>query len=266
MSKVTHSEFSRLVNIMQKLRSPNGGCPWDLEQSHTTLKPYLLEEAYEVLDAIDMNDSDELKEELGDLLLQVVFHAQIAKDEKRFTIEDVAKEISDKMVRRHPHVFSTGNAKTAKAVVKNWEEIKKLEKEKKGKKEKSILESVSHKLPALFENFKISKKVAKQGFDWKKPNDVFDKIEEEIKEVKKAIRKKDKALIEEELGDLLFATANLCRVHKVNPEMALRQANQKFRKRFAKVESLAKKEKMPLKELSFKKWNDLWEKAKSLLR
>lgn len=256
------TQFERLVQIMKRLRSPNGGCPWDLEQDHKTLKQYLIEETYEVLDAIDMNDPRELREELGDVLLQVVFHAQIADDNKQFNIEDVAKEISDKMVRRHPHVFGDTIVDGSGEVLKNWDEIKKIEKAGKAKVEKSILDSVSKNLPALFENFKISKKVAKQGFEWKKPSDVFDKIAEEITEVKVAIKRKKKNEIEEELGDLLFAVSNLCRVHKINPEIALRAANQKFRRRFAGMEKRIKDEKRSFKELTFKAWNELWEKVK----
>lgn len=259
---MSDTQFERLVQIMKRLRSPKGGCPWDLEQDHKTLKQYLIEETYEVLDAIDMNDPRELREELGDLLLQVVFHAQIADDNKQFNIEDVSKEISDKMVRRHPHVFGDVVVNGSGEVLKNWDDIKKVEKEGKGHVEKSILDSVSKNLPALFENFKISKKVAKQGFDWKKPADVFDKIIEEIGEVKRAIKRKKKNEVEEELGDLLFAVSNLCRVHKINPEIALRAANQKFRRRFARMEAQIKSEKRSFKELTFKAWNELWEKIK----
>lgn len=263
---MSDSQLHRLVDIMKRLRSPQGGCPWDLEQNHKTLKPYLVEETYEVLDAIDSGNVEDLKEELGDLLLQVVFHAQLADDNRQFNIEDVAKEISDKMVRRHPHVFGDTEAKDASAVLKNWDEIKKSEKAGKGKVEKSVLDSVSKNLPALFENLKISKKVAKLGFEWKKPTDVFDKITEEVAEVKKAIRKKNRDELEEELGDLLFAVANLCRVHKVNPEMALRSANQKFRKRFSNMEKRLLLEKRNAKDLNFKAWNVLWEDAKKSRR
>lgn len=259
---MTNPQFTRLVEIMGRLRSRQGGCPWDLEQDHKTLKPYLLEETYEVLDAIDMDDPGELKEELGDLLLQVVFHAQIAKDDGRFNVEDVAKDISDKMVRRHPHVFGEATVNGSGEVLENWEEIKKAEKAGKGKTDASVLDSVSSNLPALFENLKISKKVAKLGFDWQKPAHVIDKIAEEIGEVKRAVKRKDPAGIEEELGDLLFAVANLCRVHKINPELALRGANKKFRARFARMEARIKSDKKSFKELNFKTWDRLWEDAK----
>lgn len=259
---MNNPQFTRLVGIMQRLRSRQGGCPWDLEQDHKTLKPYLLEETYEVLDAIDMDDPGELKEELGDLLLQVVFHAQIANDDGKFDVEDVAKEISDKMVRRHPHVFGETTVNGAGEVVANWEEIKKVEKAGKGKIDASILDSVSKSLPALFENLKISKKVAKLGFDWKKPAHVIDKIQEEIGEVKRAVKRNDRVNLEEELGDLLFAVANLCRVHKINPELALRGANKKFRARFARMEERVKSDKKSFKELDFKTWDRLWEDSK----
>lgn len=259
---MNYANFERLVAIMKRLRSPKGGCPWDLEQDHTTLKPYLLEETYEVLDAIDGGDDHELKDELGDLLLQVVFHAQIATDENRFTIDDVAKEISDKMVRRHPHVFGEVTVADSGEVLENWDEIKKIEKAKKGKTEKSVLDGVSKSLPALFENLKISKKVAKLGFDWKKPAHVLDKVIEETGEVKRALRSKNKKHIEEEVGDLLFAVANLCRVHKINPELALRAANRKFRGRFARIEDRVRRDGNSFKKLDFKAWDKLWEESK----
>ena len=261
-NSMINPQFTRLVEIMQRLRSPEGGCPWDLEQNHKTLKPYLLEETYEVLDAIDRNDPHELKEELGDLLLQVVFHAELARGESKFDIEDVAKEISDKMVRRHPHVFGETTVNGSGEVLENWEEIKKEEKLGKGRSDESVLDSVLKSLPALYENLKISKKVAKLGFDWQKPVHVIDKIEEELGEVKRAIKRKNRVEIEEELGDLLFAVANLCRVQKINPELALHSANKKFRKRFARMESHLKTEKKSARSLSFKEWDQLWEDAK----
>lgn len=261
MSEQHKEQINRLIQIMEQLRNPDGGCPWDLEQDHKSIRQYLLEETYEVIEAINNEDVEHIKEELGDLLLQVVFHAQIAKDNGQFDVFDVAKEISDKMVRRHPHVFGEKEVNDAGEVLKNWDEIKKAEKAKKGKIEESILDSIAKGLPALQENYKISKKVAKLGFDWKKPEDVFDKIQEEMTEVKEVLNK-DKNLLEEELGDLLFATANLCRVYDVNPEVALQKANQKFKKRFLKVETKIKDEALEPKEINFNQWDQLWQRAK----
>jgi len=253
--------LSEFIEIVRRLRAP-GGCPWDREQTHESLKPFLIEETYEVLEAIDSGDSEHLKEELGDLLLQVVLHAQLADDQKEFNIDDVAQLVSEKMVRRHPHVFGDTQADTADAVKVNWEEIKNKEKNDKGITNESILDSVPKNFPALYENHKISKKVAKIGFDWKKPSDVFEKISEEISEVKDAIETNDSAQIEEELGDLLFATANLCRSYKVNPELALKNANNKFRKRFSKMENIISKENLETGNIDFDKWNELWELCK----
>lgn len=251
---------------MKRLRAPKIGCPWDLEQDHKTLKPYLIEEAYEVLDAIDEGDPREIKEELGDLLLQVVFHAQVADDNKHFNIDDVAREIADKMVRRHPHVFGNTKAEDSATVLKNWDEIKKAEKAGKGRSDKHALDGVSKNLPALFENFKISKKVAKLGFDWKKPDDVFKKIAEEIREARSAIKSKNRDRMEDEMGDLLFAAANLCRAYKINPEMALRRANGKFRKRFNRMETFIRAEKLDARKLNFNAWDKLWKRAKKETR
>jgi len=256
-----YKNLDEFVDIIATLRSPNG-CPWDKEQTHKTLKPYLIEETYEVLEAIDNNDPEFLKEELGDLLLQVFLHAQIAKDNKDFDIEDVAQMVSEKMVRRHPHVFGDVEAKDAEAVLKNWDEIKKQEKLENGIVHDSVLDAVPNNLPALFESHKISRKAAKQGFDWQKPEDVFDKIAEEIHEVKEALQNNDKQHLEEELGDLLFAVTNLCRLHKVNAELALKDANKKFRKRFGKMEKLIKTENTPMNAISFNKWDELWNKVK----
>lgn len=254
-----YPQIARLIAIMARLRAP-GGCPWDLEQDHKTLKPYLIEEAYEVLEAIDEGDDNHLKEELGDLFLQVVFHAQVAQDGGRFAIEDIAKDISDKLVRRHPHVFGELIVTDSGTVLKNWEEIKKAEKASKGIVHKSVLQSISRALPALYEAGKVSKKAAKLGFDWEKPTDVFGKIDEELAETRKAIKSGKKEAIEDELGDVLFTVANLCRKLGVNPEIALKGATQKFRTRFAKME--AKLGETKPESLSLKKWNELWKQAK----
>lgn len=254
--------FERLVGIMERLRAP-GGCPWDREQTHKSIIRYLLEETYEVIDAIEEGTPEDLKEELGDLLLQVVFHAQMASEAGQFTIDDVAKGISDKMEHRHPHVFGDVKVNSAAEVLDNWEELKKIEKSQKGKKpHDSVLDGVPASWPALFENYKISKKVAKLGFDWQKPADVLNKVDEELAELRQAISEGDAAHLEEELGDLLFVAANACRVNGINPEMALRQANKKFRRRFATLEKTAAKRELKLKELSFAQWDELWNEVK----
>lgn len=255
------NQLQTFIQIIKKLRSPKG-CPWDKKQTHHSLKQHLLEETYEVLDAIDKKDTEHLKEELGDLLLQVILHAQIATDLKEFTIEDVARNISEKIIRRHPHVFGNVRVRGSSDVLKNWEKIKDTEKEKKGFQPTSILDSIPKGFPALLENLKISKKAAHVGFDWKKPADVFDKVDEELKELKQAIKKKDKKNIAEELGDVLFSVSNLCRLYGANPELALHASNKKFRKRFAKLEGMAQKKNVALNKLSFEEWNRLYEKSK----
>ena len=256
-----NSEFARLVEIMKRLRGPKG-CPWDLEQDHASLKTYLLEETHEVLDAIDSGDASALADELGDLLLQVVFHAQIASENKEFTIVDVARGIADKMVRRHPHIFGNVKADDVATVLKNWDDIKATEKSADAKEHTSILAKIPKGLPALFECLQISKKVAKLGFDWQKPSDVFVKIDEEVAEVKKAVRSKKKSAIAEELGDLLFTVGNLCRAYDVNPEVALISANRKFRRRFTHMERALTKDRLAPKKITLKTWDELWRKAK----
>lgn len=254
--------FDRLVAIMERLRAP-GGCPWDREQTHRSIIRYLLEETYEVIDAIEEGTPADMKEELGDLLLQVVFHAQMAAEAGQFDIDDVAKDISDKMEHRHPHVFGDVTVNDAEEVLANWDELKNVEKAAKGKKaHEAVLDGVPKSLPALFENYKISKKVAKLGFDWQKPADVLEKVEEELCEVRQAAQNGNRECLEEELGDLLFAVANVCRLHNLNPEMALRHANKKFRRRFGIMEKCANERGLKLKEISFEQWDDLWNEAK----
>lgn len=250
--------FERLVDIMSKLRGPEG-CPWDHKQTHETLKKYLIEETYEVIDAIEEGDNNNLKEELGDLLLQIVFHAQIANEDKRFDIEDVALAICDKLVRRHPHVFDDKDLRSAEEVQRNWDMMK-VEEKAHLQKLPSVLDAISRHLPALLENEEISKKAAKLGFDWQRPENVLDKVEEEIREVRLALTDEKKR--EEELGDLLFAVANACRVYDINPELALKKANKKFRKRFAFIEKHVEIQKLKWEEINFVKWDMLWNEAK----
>lgn len=246
------SAFVRFVEIIAKLRAP-GGCPWDREQTHQTLIPYCVEEAYEVVDAIESGDMNELKSELGDLILQVVLHSQIAAENKNFTIEHVLNEISDKMIRRHPHVFSDAKVETAGDVVKQWDELKKKE----GKK--SVLEGIPKHAPQLHRSLKIGEKVAAVGFDWEKSSDVMDKVQEEFKEISTA---KNKSEVEEELGDLLFSIVQWARHQKIDPEHALQKANAKFNQRFQAMEKMIQDEKKELKKVTLDQWNGYWDRAK----
>ena len=250
--------FARLVEIMQRLRSP-GGCPWDREQNFDTIKPYLLEETYEVMDAIDARDWPGLAEELGDLLLQPVFFAQMASEERFFDIADALDAINRKLIRRHPHVFADGEARTADDVKRRWDEIKAAEKPA----AKGLLDGVPRSLPALVEARQISSRAADAGFDWENPQQVLEKLHEELGELEAARRSGSPAAIEDEMGDLLFVIVNLARFLKIDPEQALPKTNAKFRRRFAHVEQgLAARGKTP-REASLDEMEGLWQDAKS---
>lgn len=251
--------FDELIRIMARLRGP-GGCPWDHEQTHQSIVPQLIEETYEAIGAIESNNMPNLCEELGDLMLHIVFHAQIASETDDFTAEDILKGLNAKLIRRHPHVFGDAEVKDSAEVMKNWDEIKATE--KKNHTGNSLLDSIPTALPALFQSFKLSKKASKSGFDWKKAEDVFEKIEEEIRELKEAVRYQKSDNIEEEMGDLFFALANLSRHLSVQPEEALRRSNQKFRKRFSSMEKIISQKGQTMDKLSLNEWNDLWETAK----
>jgi MazG family protein len=253
----TGQRFERLAGIMARLRAP-GGCPWDREQNFDSIKPYLLEETYEVLDAIDQRDWPNLAEELGDLMLQAVFFAQMASEEGKFRIDDSLDAICEKLIRRHPHIFGDGAAKTSDDVKRPWDEIKADEKKAKGKQQLGLLDSVPRKLPALVEAQQISSKAAAVGFDWENPGQVLDKLDEELRELAEARDVGTPEEIESEIGDLLFVLVNLARFHKVDPEQALRRTNAKFRKRFAFVESRATLPGATLSEMEA-----LWQEAKS---
>jgi MazG family protein len=253
----TGERFERLVSIMARLRAP-GGCPWDREQNFDTIKPYLLEETYEVFDAIDQRDWAGLAEELGDLILQAVFFAQMASEEGKFAIDDSLDAISEKLIRRHPHVFGDGAAKTSDDVKRRWDEIKVDEKKEKGKPQLGRLDSVSRNVPALVEAQQISSKAAAVGFDWENPRQVLDKLDEELRELAEARENESAAEVEGEIGDLLFVLVNLARFHKVDPEQALRKTNAKFRKRFAFVESHA-----TLPGATIGEMEALWQEAKA---
>jgi MazG family protein len=247
----TGERFERLVGIMARLRAP-GGCPWDREQNFDTIKPYLLEETYEVLDAIDSRDWKGLAEELGDLLLQSVFFAQMASEEGHFDIRDSLEAINSKLIRRHPHVFGDGSAKTSDEVLRRWDEIKKTEKPEK----KGLLTEVPRTFPALVEAQQIASRAATAGFDWENVEQVFDKLKEELAELHAASSQDEK---EDELGDMLFVLVNIARFLKVDPEQALRRTNAKFRRRFSHVEQGLGK---PLQEATIAEMEALWQAAK----
>jgi len=247
--------FKKLVDIMKKLRS-NNGCPWDKEQTHKSLKPYLIEESYEVIEAIDNKDTESLKEELGDLLLQPIFHAQIAEENGDFTISDVIESINKKLIRRHPHVFDDATINTSEEQKIHWEKLKKNE----GKK--SVLDGVPKTMPALVRAHRFQQKAATVGFDWDKSTQVWEKIQEELKELKAEIDTNNKKNIFEEYGDLLFALVNLSRFLKVDPEDALRQATNKFSRRFKKVEKALSSSGKDINKTSLKEMDEVWNKIK----
>lgn len=249
--------FSNLVKIMERLRGDDG-CPWDKEQTPESLKPFLIEEAYEVLEALDEKDSAKLKEELGDLLYQILFHAQIAKEKGEFDIDDILESSIEKMTRRHPHVFGDKKAKDSKEVLVHWEETKKKEKGNR----KSILEGVPKELPALLRAHQLQSRAARVGFDWERIDQVFDKVEEEISEFKEAYRNKERERMEDELGDIFFSLVNVARFLEVNPEDALRSAIGRFTSRFSYIEEAAAAEGRSLSSLSIDEMERLWHKAK----
>lgn len=251
----------QLLAIMARLRDPKGGCPWDVEQDFSTIAPYTIEEAYEVAEAIAQNDMAALREELGDLLLQVVFHAQMAQEAGLFSFEDVAHAIGEKMIRRHPHVFSDAEIKTAEAQTANWETIKEAERKTK-KKDARILSDVPSALPALMRAQKLQKRAARVGFDWPDVNGVIAKITEEMLEVDEAIKSGDANHTEEEIGDLLFAVVNLARFQGVDAESALRAANQKFTRRFEAVEDGLAAQNKPFHAATLDEMEALWVAAK----
>jgi MazG family protein len=257
--------MDEFIATIARLRAPDG-CPWDREQTHGTLARYLLEETYEVLEAIHSGDHDKLREELGDLLLQIVLQAQVAQDEGHFNIQDVADGINKKMIHRHPHVFAKGDAKTSEQVKQKWEEIKHEEDKKKGD-ESSVVDKVPNTLPALLKALKVSEKAVSVGFEWDDTAHVWEKLESEVEELRVELTRPEPELnrreIELELGDVLFTLVNIARWQKMNPEESLLLAIDKFRMRFRKMEQISSR---PLKDLSKVELNDLWEEAKSQLR
>jgi MazG family protein len=253
--------FERLVSLMARLRAP-GGCPWDREQTFDSIKPHTLEETYEVLDAIDRRDWADLAEELGDYMLQAVFYAQMAAEQGLFTIDDALEAINQKLLRRHPHIFGDESAATAGDVKRIWSEVKAAEKAAQGKHEDSLLASVPRVLPALVEAQQITSRAATAGFDWENPEQVLDKLHEELAEFAEARRDGSHAELEGELGDLLFVLVNLARFVKVDPEQALRATNAKFRQRFGYIErKLAERGKKPA-DATIEEMEALWQEAK----
>lgn len=256
-------EFLKLVQIMARLRAP-GGCPWDHKQTFDTIKSYLLEETYEVMDAIDRRDWPGLMDELGDILLQPVFFAQMASEEELFNIADSLQAINQKLIRRHPHVFGDATAETAEDVKVRWDEIKRQEKAEKGIENPgaSVLDDVPRSLPALVEALKISKKAAGLGFEWPDIGGVIEKLEEESRELAEAREMRDQASIEYEIGDLLFTLTNLARFLKVDPEQALRKTNARFRSRFGHIEQSVATSGGTIQETPLDRLEELWQEAK----
>ena len=254
--------FAGLVELIARLRAP-GGCPWDREQTHDSVKPMTIEEAYEVAHAIDERDDEELAGELGDLLLQVVFHASIAEGRGAFRVHDALRRVSDKMVRRHPHVFGDRAASTSGEVLRNWEEIKAAEREAKGKDDESMLDSVHRSLPAVMEAFQMTTKVSRVGFDWPDADAALVKLDEEVVELREAIGARgDHQAISEEVGDLLFVAVNVARLAGVDPESALKAANRKFRRRFRHVEERLRAESRRPADSTLWEMDALWDEAK----
>lgn len=254
----------KLVDIMARLRTPQTGCPWDLEQTFGTIAPYTIEEAYEVADAIERGDMGDLREELGDLLFQVIFHSRMAEEAGAFALADVVGAINDKMIRRHPHVFVAADGRDAEGQTVAWEEVKAAERAAKGKKveDTSALAGVALSLPALLRAEKLQKRAARTGFDWTEAAHIFDKLEEETAEVKEAMASGDADAIEDEIGDLLFVAANLARRLSVDPEQALRRANAKFERRFRAMEAAAAEAGVDFASLSLDEQEAYWQGVK----
>ena len=254
--------FARLLEIMVRLRTPETGCPWDLEQDFSTIAPYTIEEAYEVADAIARGEMGELRDELGDLLFQVAFHSQMADEAGAFTAADVAEAIATKMVRRHPHVFDQPDDRDADGQTVAWEEMKAAERAARGA-DRSVLDDVALALPALMRAEKLQKRAARVGFDWATPEPIFEKLAEETDELKAALASGDADEIAEEMGDMLFVCANLSRRVGVDPEVALRAANAKFERRFRAMESLARERGEVFAELDLDAQEALWQSVKT---
>lgn len=269
-------DISRLIEIMEALRQPETGCPWDIVQTFETIKPYTVEEAYEVADAIERNDMDDLCEELGDLLLQVVFHSRIAEEMGAFSFGDVVHAVTSKMIRRHPHVFAVSPADTAESVKLQWDAIKAQEKrdraERRAKRglgddaKAGFLGGVQRTQPALTEALKLQEQAARVGFDWSAPEPILDKIEEEVRELREALAEGKPEKVADELGDLIFALVNIGRHVRTDPENALRGTNTKFRRRFRHIETSLADNGETLEAATLQRMEDLWQSAKAIER
>ena len=259
------ADIQKLVDLVERLRGENG-CPWDKEQTRESLKPMLIEEAYEVLDALDGASPTELKEELGDLLFQVVFHAQIAQEKGEFHLADIIDRLHEKMIRRHPHVFGDADLKTSQDVLKNWEDIKAAEKgvesSSQPDSDKSLLDGIPSKLPALHQAYQMTAKASRVGFDWSRLEDILAKLHEEIRELQEAFARQDSQKTADEVGDLLFVVVNIARFLGIDPETALRRTNSKFSRRFRYVESTIKLRGFEMKNTPLTEMDALWEEAK----
>jgi tetrapyrrole methylase family protein/MazG family protein len=262
------ADIEKLIDLVARLRGENG-CPWDREQTRETLKPMLIEEAYEVLDALDMNDPEELKEELGDLLFQIIFHARIAQEKGEFDLADVIDRSHEKMIGRHPHIFGDADLKTSEDILKSWEDIKAAEKGIKSaslpESERSLLDGIPSKLPALHRAYQMTAKASRVGFDWSRLEDILLKLQEEASELVQARADNNPDRIADEVGDLLFAAVNAARFLGVDPETALRRSNEKFNRRFRYVESSVKRQGRELKDATLKEMDTLWDEAKKVL-
>ena len=254
---MSKGELEKLIEIMAALRRENG-CPWDREQTQQSLKPFLVEETYEVLEAIDEGNPEKVKEELGDLLFQIIFHCRIAAEKGEFDIHDVINKISEKMIGRHPHVFGDARFETSEEVLRQWEERKKEE----GKNRESILEGIPRELPSLLKAHRIQARAARVGFDWQRVDDVLKKLDEEMAEFREALARKNQHEIEDELGDIFFVLVNISRFVGVNPEDALRKTITKFISRFRYIEMKAADSGKSLSEMTLEEMDALWEEAK----
>jgi tetrapyrrole methylase family protein/MazG family protein len=261
------ADIQKLVDLVERLRSENG-CPWDRVQTRETLKPMLIEEAYEVLDALDSANPAELREELGDLLFQVIFHAQIAHEKREFQLADVIDRLHEKMVRRHPHVFGDADLRTSQEVLQNWEDIKAAEKGVQSSadptSEKSLLAGIPSRLPALQQAYQMTAKASRVGFDWARLEDILVKLQEEFSELQEACAGGDTEKLAGEVGDLLFVAVNVARFLGIDPETALARSNRKFSRRFRYVESSIKRQGRELKDATLAEMDSLWEEAKSV--
>lgn len=259
-------KMPQLATLMARLRAPEG-CPWDREQNHDTLKTHLTEEAYEVIEAIEAQDPALLKEELGDLLLQIVFHAQIGEEEGQFTLDDVIQGIYEKLIRRHPHVFADVDLKTSRDVIKNWEALKASEMDDNGHSKnahrQSILDGTPRNLPPMVQAYQLTSRASRVGFDWEKAVDIFEKLEEEARELRDSLLQDNRQRISEEIGDLLFVVVNLARHLHVDPELALRRTNEKFITRFRYVEEQLQQQGRELREATLEEMDHYWKESKS---